>query len=295
MEDSDTSAAEKVGQRAEIAGSNGGSQVLLAYAVAGVALAAVIVSGIMFISHYPAGEPVQAVDAQREELRRAPTRLVSPRAITAEETRGSRPEQAAEAQSTPRVPGGSKDVRVATIDALSNEPAGSEPKSPERITAEPGPIVPLPREERPLGAVAGEDSAQSASRLVSTTLRSETLGTQPPPEEDIALARSEEQPEIREQAPSEEVEDGHQEQPLPAPDQRSSGKVESQAAQVDHELPPPAPLAQPPREGPGYPYPGTRRPYIPPMPPFPPPPFYMPRGPGHAGGYYPMNAAASDD
>lgn len=301
MENSDTSAGEKVGHTAEFAGSNGGSQALLAYAVAGVALAAVIASGIMFISHYPSEASLQALDAPREgnpeDVRRAPLRLVSPRAITVEETRGVRPEQVSEAQSAPGTSGRSEDLHLAAEEALSTEPVPAEPELPERVTAEPDPISPLPREDRPLGPIAGENPAksESGSRLESATLRSETLGTQLPAVEDVALARSDELLEIQENAPSQKGEDGPPEQPLPVADQRSSGEAEAQATQVDHELAPPAPLAQPPREGPVYSYPDLRRPYAPVMPPFPPPPYYMPRGPGHTSGYYRANTAKSDD
>jgi hypothetical protein len=294
LEEAESSAGEKVGHRAEFAGSAGASQALLAYAVAGVALAAVIASGVMFLSHYPSPVPVQAVEAQPGQTPRAPLRLVSPRAITAEETRDGGLAQVTDERAEPLPPAASGEPHLATTEELNPEPVTATPDFPEPSVAEAGPAAEPPGEEQPAGSTAAEVLAQPESRLVSATLRSETLSSQPPPVEDLALADSEDSPEVLESAPSDPTREAPLDQlPNPAVGQ-TSVTAGGHEAQADEEALPPAPVAEPP-SAPGYSYPGSRRLYAPPMPPYPPFPPYMRRNPGNTSGYYRRDNTASAD
>jgi hypothetical protein len=296
LEESESSAGEKAGHRAEFAGSSGASQALLAYAVAGVALAAVIASGVMFLSHYPSPAPMQAVEAQPDQTRQAPLRLVSPRAITAEEMRDGGLAAATEEPPAPPPPAAPGEPRLAKTEGLDTERVTDTADFPEPSVAQVGPAAEPPVEEQVGGSTAAQGLAQPKSRLVSTTLRSETMDSQAPPVAELALADSEESAEVLEPAPSEKTREPALEQ-LPNPGERqTSANANGQGTPVDDEALPPAPVAEPPAEVPGYSYPGSRRLYAPPMPPYPPPfPPYMRRNPGHAGGYYRMDTTASVD
>jgi hypothetical protein len=259
--------------------------------VAGVGLAAVVASAVMFFSHYPASTPLHYSQGGQDEPAQAPVRLVSPRAMTAEEMRAGASESAplakqnaaVEPAPTALVADGDRELQSAPVDL---PPALAE--SPD--FAEPGIDGPSTRPSP--GDTADEPPFDAP--VVSTTLVAETRSTEPAPVDELEVVRVEESLALQAPAPG-----------LDEPDESEPTLIEVLASTAA-EAPSPGDSAGPVKDEPpaeasapiarerSRPYPDARRRYLPPMPPYPPAPPYMRRSFG-PGGYYPMNTAANGD
>jgi hypothetical protein len=289
LEDTDTNAGEGTGRTADFRASAGTSQSLVAYAVAGVALVAVIASGVMFLSYYPTSTPSRLAQPGGLEPEQAPLRLVSPRAMTAEEMHSAEqvPEPGVQTEVAPEA---EREGGRATTPAARDLLADAEATTP---TMEPGGLEPGGGiEAEPVAAPArreGTMQAGSDSRLVSTTLVAETRAVHAAPVAGLEAARIEQHASLEQPAPGQA---GQKE--------RQRGPVDIMAAERARDADPASlePRSEPVESGPPeavHRHPETQRLYPPPMVPYGPPHPYLRHNFGPGVGYYRMNTAASDD